>query len=186
MPDGTVFERYATREFEPALSLRLRPQFDVQERSDMLSIEHPGDRARLTFTSPVHVFDPSNPERIVPAPDNAAEWGSWFQKHPNLDTISKPDPISVGGKSGVRIDVTSTPENSSRDYCSGMLCVRLFPFEDGIVVSHGGTKDRFVIIDDVEGKTVVIHVSAPSGEFDTFVYLLEAWEVLDSVEWNGR
>ena len=188
MPDGTVFERYATREFEPALSLRLRSKFDVQERPDMLFIEDPGDRAGLTFTSPVHVFDPSNPSELkeVAAPDNADGWASWFQKHPNLDTISKPDLMSVGGKSGVRIDVTSTPENSSRDYCGRMLCVPLFPFEDGIVVSHGGSKDRFVIVDDVEGKTVVIHVSAPSGEFDKFISFLEAWEVLDSVEWNGR
>jgi uncharacterized protein YjbI with pentapeptide repeats len=192
MPDGTVLsERYATREFEPALSLKLGhgwqlEESGVQERPDMLFIggpRGPEERASLKFISPVHVFDPSNPSepKEVPAPDNADGWASWFQKHPNLDT-SEPVPMSVGGKSGVRIDVTSTPENSSAVYCGRVPCVYLFPAGGSGIVSYVRTKDRFVIV-DVEGKTVVIHVSAPAGKFDEF--LTKARKVLDTVEWKA-
>jgi hypothetical protein len=197
MPDGTVLsERYATREFEPALSLKLGhgwqlEESGVQETPDILFIggpRGPEERASLKFTSPVHVFDPSSPgeQKEVPAPDNADGWASWFQKHPNLDTTSKPVPMSVGGKSGVRIDVTTpvtTPENSSAVYCRGVPCVLLFSAGGAHIVSYGGTKDRFVIVDDVEDKTVVIHISAPAGKFDEF--LPKAQEVLDTVEWKG-
>jgi hypothetical protein len=197
MPDGTVLsERYATREFEPALSLKLGhgwqlEESGVQETPDILFIggpRGPEERASLKFTSPVHVFDPSSPgeQKEVPAPDNADGWASWFQKHPNLDTTSKPVPMSVGGKSGVRIDVTTpvtTPENSSAVYCRGVPCVLLFSAGGAHIVSYGGTKDRFVIVDDVEDKMVVIHISAPAGKFDEF--LPKAQEVLDTVEWKG-
>jgi uncharacterized protein YjbI with pentapeptide repeats len=196
MPDGTVLsERYATREFEPALSLELGhgwqlEESGVQETPDILFIGGPRgseQRASLKFTSPVRVFDPSTPgeQKEVPAPDNADGWVSWFQKHPNL-YASEQGPMSVGGKSGVRIDVTTpvtTPENSSAVYCRGVPCVLLFSAGGAYIVSYGGTKDRFVIVDDVEGKTVVIHISAPAGKFDEF--LPKAQKVLESVEWNG-
>jgi hypothetical protein len=123
----------------------------------------------------------SGEQKEVPAPDNADGWASWFQNHPNLDTTSKPVPMSVGGKPGVRIDVTTpvtTPEN-----CRGVPCVLLFSAGGAYIVSYGGTKDRFVIVDDVEGKTVVIHISAPAGKFDEF--LPKAQKVLDAVEWKG-
>jgi uncharacterized protein YjbI with pentapeptide repeats len=187
MPNGT----FLSGAFEPALAIslsdgwQLGEEFGVQEMPDMLFIGDPGERASLKFTSPVHVFDPSNPSepKEVAAPDNADGWASWFQKHPNLDTISKPYPMSVGGKSGVRIDVTSTPENSSAVYCGGVPCVYLFPAGGSNIVSYVGTKDRFVIVDDVEGKTVVIHISVPAGKFDEF--LPKAQKVLESVEWIG-
>jgi hypothetical protein len=124
MPDGTVRpERYVTREFEPALSFTIRDEewkFKPPETPNLISFAEPEERLiALNFISPVNrVYDPSNPSKRekVPAPDNAAEWASWFQKHPNLDTISKPDPMKVGGKSGMGIDVTYTREDSSAAY----------------------------------------------------------------------
>src|SRR5215208_452483 len=63
----------------------------------------------LYLTNPSHVFDPSNPSepKEVPEPENAEEWLSWFQKHPNLD-ISEPVSVRVGDLSGKQIDVTAS------------------------------------------------------------------------------
>ena len=187
MPDGTVFERYVTTEFELALSFSLGDEWRLnsQETPDLISLAGPErERGGLNFTSPVHVFDPSNPSKRIegPAPDNADGWASWFQKHPNLDT-TKPVPMSVGGASGVRIDLTSTPDDSSDVSCGGVPCVHLFPAGGSSIVSYGATKDRFIIVDVSEGETVIIQVSAPTGTFDEF--LPKAQKVLDSVEWKG-
>jgi uncharacterized protein YjbI with pentapeptide repeats len=131
--------------------------------------QEPEDAGVLIFTNPLQVFDPSNlsEPKKVPGPENAEEWVSWFQRHPNLD-ISKPVPASVGDESGERIDVT----------CGEVPCARLYPG----IVSSLHWKDRFVIV-DVEGETVVIDVSAPAGKFDEF--LPKAQKVLKSVEWKG-
>jgi hypothetical protein len=108
---------------------------------------------QLIFTNPRHVFDPSNlsEPKELPEPENAAEWISWFQSHPNLDT-SKPVPVSVGSASGKRIDVTyaSTPENYPRDVCGEQPCVPLLykgSTSESTIASYDGWKDRFVIVD---------------------------------------
>ena len=145
----------------------------------------------LLFTNPQYydyVFDSSNlsEAKEVPAPENAKEWLSWFQRHPNLET-SKPVPVSVGGASRMQIGVTasSTPENIARQVCGKKPCVPLYQTSGGpIFASPPGTgKDRYVIV-DVGGKTVIINVFAPQGKFDTFSP--KAQKVLDSVEWKGR
>jgi hypothetical protein len=108
---------------------------------------------------------------------------TWFQSHPNLDT-SKPVSMSVGGASGVRIDVTTavSPENYPRDFCSD-LCVPLYPVgHHYIAVSSEGWKEGFVIV-DVGGETVLIHVSAPTDKFDAFFPKVK--KVLDTVVWKG-
>jgi uncharacterized protein YjbI with pentapeptide repeats len=189
MPDGTVFsDRYATSEFEPALSFSLSEEWQsaaAQERPDRISISGP-ELGELIFTNPRHVFDPSAPSepKELPAPENASEWVSWFQKHPNLDT-SKPVPVRVGGASGMRIDVTvtSTPENYPKNFCGGQPCVPLYALsgENGII-GYEGYKDRFVIV-DVGNETVLIDAAAPTDNFDEF--LPKAQKVLDSVEWKG-
>jgi uncharacterized protein YjbI with pentapeptide repeats/membrane protein implicated in regulation of membrane protease activity len=189
MPDGTVFsDRYATSEFEPALSFSLSEEWQsaaAQERPDRISISGP-ELGELIFTNPRHVFDPSAPSepKELPAPENATEWVSWFQKHPNLDT-SKPVPVRVGGASGMRIDVTvtSTPENYPKNFCGGQPCVPLYALsgENGII-GYEGYKDRFVIV-DVGNETVLIDAAAPTDNFDEF--LPKAQKVLDSVEWKG-
>jgi hypothetical protein len=141
---------------------------------------------QLFFTNPSDIFDPSNlsEPKELPAPENAEEWVSWLQSHPYLDT-SKPVPASVGGVSGMRIDVTasSTPENYPRYNCGEQPCVPLYPLirYSGIVSIEGWT-DRFVIV-DVEGETVVIDVAAPAGQFDEFAPKAE--KLLEVVEWIG-
>jgi hypothetical protein len=184
MPDGTV----SSDEFDPALSFSLSEEWQIAEVTppDLISIHGP-ERGKLFFTSPSHVFDPSSPSEPtkVSAPETAKEWLSWFQRHPNLDT-SKPVPVSVGGESGMQIDVTasSTPENYPRDICGRKPCVPLYPTSGGPIVARpsGTGKDRYVIV-DVGGQTVIINVFAPQGKFDTFSP--KAQDVLDSVEWKG-
>jgi uncharacterized protein YjbI with pentapeptide repeats len=188
MPDGTVLERYVTTEFEPALSFSLGDEWRLnsQETPDLISLAGPErERGGLNFINPpLHVFDLSNPSepKEVPAPENADEWVSWFQKHPNLDT-SKPVPMSVGGKSAVRLDATFTSKTDSGTVGPGGPYASLFRSSGGWIVSRGATKDRFIIVDVSEGETVIIQVSAPTGTFDEF--LPHAQKVLDSVEWKG-
>jgi hypothetical protein len=190
MPDGTInAERYATREFEPALSFSVSDAWrrGYLETSDALLIDGP-EGGGLIFTNPRHVYDPSNPSepKEGPAPKNTEEWVSWFQSHPNLDT-SEPVPMSVGGASGKRIDVTysSAPEDYPRDACGGDPC---FPLYKGVtrkstIVSYeGGWPDRFIIV-DVGGETVIIDVTAPTDKFEEFAPI--AQKVLETVEWEN-
>jgi WD40 repeat protein len=180
---------YVTVDFEPAFSFEIGVDWEYMapETTNKLWIGTEPEGVQLTeggqliFTNPRHVFDPSNLSELkeLPEPENADEWVSWLQRHPNLDT-SKPVPVSVGGASGKRIDVTyaSTPENYPRDYCGEQPCVPLFSH----MVSYGEWTDRFVIVDAGE-ETVVIDAAAPEDKFDEF--LPKAQKVLDSVEWKG-
>jgi hypothetical protein len=177
-----------TDEFEPAFRFEVGQdwEFGAPETTDQVFIwTGPKGDQQLLFTNPSHVYDPSNPSEAkeLPAPDNAEEWVSWFQRHPNLDT-SKPVPVSVGGASGMRIDVTvsSTPENYPRDFCGEEPCVPLYPTSESWLGSFEGFKDRFIIV-DVGGETVLIDVAAPAEKFAAFSP--KAQEVLDSVEWQG-
>jgi uncharacterized protein YjbI with pentapeptide repeats len=185
MPDGSV----SSVEFEPALSLSLSEEWEINEVPNLIYLY--GKGGYLIFAKPHHVFDPSNPseQKEVPAPENVDEWVSWFQSHPNLET-SKPVPASVGGASGMRIAValTSTPENDPQEVCQGTPCVPLyplnhrFPSENMTIDSEDYTKYRFNIV-DVGGETVVIPATAKTDKFDEF--LPKAQKVLDSVEWKS-
>lgn len=190
MPDGQLYPgEHATDEFEPAFRFEVGEGWGrtslVPETSSTMSITTEAEGGQLTFGRPQHVFHPSNPSEPeeVPAPDNPDEWVSWFESHPNLDA-SKPVPASVGGVSGVRIDVTarSAPDNYSQEYCVDRPCVPLFPLGDLGMVSLVNLKDRFVIV-EVDGETVVVNVFAPADKFDAF--LPKAQKVLDTVEWEG-
>jgi uncharacterized protein YjbI with pentapeptide repeats len=183
-------QTYVTDEFEPAFSFTVGEGWVLlaPEMADFLLMgRNDVGGGALAFTSPLQVFDPSHlsEPREVPAPDNADEWASWFQKHPNLET-SNPVPVSLGGASGERIDVTAAPtlEQVPRGICPPELpCVPLYPTSSDPVFTSGQGRDRFVIV-DVEGETVVIDVGvSPASKFDGF--LPYAQKVLDTVEWEG-
>jgi hypothetical protein len=142
----------------------------------------------LLFTSPLHVFDPSNlsERKEVPAPETVHEWVSWFQSHPTLETTN-PVPVRVGGASGMRIDVTCVPLPRDASFRQEPLpCSSPFPTnEEGFVVYTLGAerKDRYIIV-DVRGETVLINVATQTQErkFDEFLPI--AQKVLDTVKWQ--
>jgi hypothetical protein len=175
---------YVIAALEPTVRLKVGKGWVAEKQHTLpMLIENPrSDAGQLIFTSPRYVFHPStlSEPKEAPAPDNADEWVSWFQRHPNLET-SKPAPVSVGGAFGMRIDVTpvSKLENYPQDFCDEKPCsVPLY----SAIRSAVDWKDRFVIV-DVESETVIIDVSAPAGKFDEF--LPEAQKVLDTVKWEG-
>jgi hypothetical protein len=197
MPDGqrhkSVTTEFVTTEFEPAFSISLSEEWEIgagQERSDSISISDP-DQGELFFTRPSYVFDPpssSSESTKVSAPENAKEWLSWFQRHPNLET-SKPVPVNVGGVSGMQIDVStsSTLGDYPRKIFCPEPCVPLYPSPpqepDLCPAFWWGVKDRFVIV-DVGGQTVIINVFAWSGNIDAFAP--KAQKVLHAVEWKSE
>jgi WD40 repeat protein len=165
--------------FDPAFRFEVGKGWEVFEATDFVDMETEPKGSRLSFTNPLYyVFDPTNPseKKQVTEPENAREWLSWFQRHPKLDT-SKPDPVSVGGASGMQIDVTasSTLEDSVPLYTSTWDTIVARP-------SDAGWKERYVIV-DVGGETVIINIAARAGKFDAFSPKVQ--EILDSVEWKG-
>jgi uncharacterized protein YjbI with pentapeptide repeats len=187
MPDGTFKAgQYVThRAFEPTLSFNVSEDWRIpgvgSVTANQLIFEGPGG-GQLVFINTLYVFDPDNPSerKTVPGPENADEWVSWFQRHPGLET-EDPVPVSLGGASGVRIDVkpSTALENYPQDLCGEEQppCVPLFLTN----ASAEGWKDRYVIV-DVNGVTLLIDVAAPADEFE--VFLPEAQKVLDTVEWQ--
>jgi hypothetical protein len=189
LPAGFDTSHYVTDEFEPAFRFKVGVDWQLMapETTNELFIGIGTEGGQLIFTNPRHVLDPSNlsEPKELPAPENTAEWVSWFQRHPNLDA-SKPVSVSVGNASGKQIDVTATftPENYPRVLCGEQPCVPLYKgsTSESTIVSHEGYKERFVVV-DVGGETVVINVAAPAEKFGSF--LPNAQKVLDTVEWRG-
>jgi hypothetical protein len=174
-------KQYTTDDFKPAFSFEVGEGWTTAgaELPDILDITHGG--SSLGFLNPKENFDPSKPGELatVPVPEDMV---AWFQAHPGF-RAEQPEPVQVGGVSGVQFDtlVTEAPE----DYppvCGGP-CVNLFPLSDG-----GGwafseaEKNRVIILDDVEGETVVITFGGPAVDFEEF--LPKAQKVLDTVKWE--
>jgi hypothetical protein len=63
-------------------------------------------------------------------------------------------------------------------------CIPLFRLGGGSVshITEKG-KDRFIILEDVQGEAVIIIVSAPVDTFEEF--LSKAQKALDPVAWGG-
>jgi hypothetical protein len=196
MPNGLKYEvwlkgkDYVTDEFEPAFRLEFGEEgwaWKVsRQTADEVHMRYvPEFWGKIVFARRLHVFDPSNlsERKEVPAPETANEWVSWFQSHPNLET-SNPVPESVGGVSGMRIDVTCVPLPQDASFGQELPCSPPFPIREGSILTPGGeVKDRYIIV-DVRGETVLIDVAAETeGKFDEF--LPKAQKVLDNVEWKG-
>ena len=157
----------------------------------------------LEFLVVPKVYEVVNPYEAdaLPAPDSMV---SWLQKNPYLDA-GKPEPVTVGGAEGKQFAVVATrmpQEYSSGGYHSFNTyderhcctsydepCLPLFQISPGYGEQSTyelckGYKVRFIVLDDVDHKTVTISVLAPTAEFG------ENWpkaqQVLDTVEWRGR
>ena len=181
--------RYVTDEFEPALSFEVSKGWeltdDLQQKPFFsLSREYEGGNhfVEISFLNPPSmVSDPSNPNKLVPAPK---DWVSWFQEHPHLKT-SEPQPTSVGGVQGRRFDtmISSLPDDYYSEDCLGMG-VPLWPLPHGHhwCTDEGGFTDRYIVLEGIQNETVIIDVWSNIEAFEKV--FLEAKEVLDTVEWE--
>jgi hypothetical protein len=178
---------YVADGFHPALSFEVGKGWEVAELQQKPYLEilreyKGGDYfVAISFNNPPpRVSDPSNPNKLVPAPK---DWVSWFQEHPHLET-SEPRPTSVGGVRGRRFDtkVPPLPEDYYSEDCLGMG-VPLWPLLHG---HHWCTEeegfDRTIVLDGVEDETVIIDVWSNTEASERV--LSEAKEVLDTVEWE--
>jgi uncharacterized protein YjbI with pentapeptide repeats len=186
LPNGELWPgKYVSHEFQPDLSFIVGHGWTqtLEEETNQIFIAAEQEPTHeILFTSPHEVFAVRNPaEGIeVPAPENADEWASWFQNHPALNT-SKPEQVTIGGLSGVRLDV-SPPKRAPKplDICEGP-CVPLYPTSGTAIASYEKEKDRFFVV-DVGAEIVIIDIAAPTDEFDEF--RKQAWKVLKTVEWQ--
>jgi hypothetical protein len=136
-----------------------------------------------------------------PAPEDMV---SWLQKNSYLE-VGKPEQVTVGGVKGRRLDVVASrmpQEYSSGGYhsvntyderhCCNSYdepCLPLFQISPGYGEQSTyelcqDYKVRFIVLDDVDGKTVTISVLAPAVEFGGT--WLKAQKMLDTVQWRGR
>ena len=181
--------RYVTDEFEPALTFEVGNGWELTDGLQQkpffeLSREYQGgDRfVVISFNNPPsRVSDPTNPDKLVPAPK---DWVSWFQGHPHLE-VSEPRPTSVGGVRGRRFDtkVSALPEDYHSEDCLGMG-VPLWPLPQGHHwCGDEGRPSRTIVLDGIEDETVIIDVYTGTEIFEKGVS--QAQKVLDTVEWEG-
>jgi hypothetical protein len=199
MPEEGILApgRYSTgEEFEPSFSFELGEGWRALSTSGPYSLElgyiTPGtdvaEGKALRFLNVREVYEPGEEEGEVsfeskPTPEDPV---AWFQRHPYL-TTDEPEPVDIGGAAGQRLEAeVNVPEGYRSDHGSGcaLPCVPLFRL-GGDSVTHitEKGKDRFAFLEDIQGETVVIIVSAPVVEFDEF--LPKAQNVLDTVEWES-
>lgn len=172
--------RYATRVFEPAMSFSVGGGWMAAgpETRDAVPLMEENGPTIVGFLNVREVFDPRSPNERVQAPDDML---TWLQEHPLLDA-EEPSRASVGGVDGQQFDaITSEPVEA--EVCSEP-CAPLFAFGGGNDFWLGESeKYRFIVLDDVEGETVVIFFGGPAVEFEES--LPKAQEVLETVEWEG-
>jgi hypothetical protein len=191
--------RYVTEVFEPALSFAidkgvgwwlLFPEaFDNFELTTAKPSRH--YYSELGFFRVHEVYTPNGQAFILPgsndrtasAPDDMV---TWLRNHPLLDT-SKPVPLTVGGKEAVRLDVSvSTALEAYSPACGSDPCVYLLGIADkseynGLAL-WANDKNRLIVLEDVEGESVVIAIVIPT-QFEGF--LPKAQKVLDTVKWEN-
>lgn len=189
--------RYSTGErFEPSFSFELGEGWRALPASGPYSLKlgyvTPGtdvaEGKALRFLNVRKVYEPRERESEVsfdskPAPEDLV---AWFRRHPYLST-DEPEPLDIGGADGKRFEAeVNVPEGYRDEHGGGCAvpCVPLFR-QGGDSVTHitEQGKDRFAVLGDVQGETVVTIVSAPVVKFDEF--LPKAQKVLDSVEWES-
>jgi hypothetical protein len=176
--------RYVTEEYKPAMSFTLgkgwsRGGAELSDIWDLQDIEN--DAFWVLFSSVEKVYDPKGPDRvkIAPAPEDMV---AWLQENPHLKT-EEPKPTSIGGKKGVQFDAIVTPPVES-PLCKGCVDLPLFHYSNGErSYVENGEKVRFIVVEDVKGKTVTIFIESSPQGFEEFT--AKAQKVLDSVKWGG-
>ncbi len=189
--------RYATKEFDPALSFSLQEgdgwRLSFPDTSESFELTTASSIAEaysgLGFHRAERVFAPNSQDlitltsddRTTPAPKDMV---TWLRNHQSLDT-SRPVPVTVGSEEGVRLDASVSPALADHSAeCGPDPCVFFLQFADqsGWPL-YAGDKNRLIVLENVGGETVIITIiGAPAEKFDGF--LPKAQEVLDTVEWE--
>jgi hypothetical protein len=176
---------YSSEEFEPSLSFRVGEGWSTTssppETSDELALSWEASGG-LVFTKIREVYEPTTgTPNVVDAPEDPV---LWFERHRYLQT-DESRPATVGGADGVRLDVAveDLPEDH-RGGC-GPDCVATFRTTGGsaLGIPEGGLQ-RVIVLEDVEGETVIVVFGTRATRFDEFAP--EAQKVLDTVEWTGE
>jgi hypothetical protein len=179
---------YRTEEFEPAFSFEVGEGWSnaQPEAYDLLLIARADEGGPLGFTNlkGAQFFKPTRTGTTY-LTDVPKDVVGWFQEHPYLQTQGT-DPVEVGGIEGVRLDlvVGDLPEGHHSEWC-GSGCVNLIRFGSGSppLILWQEDKARLIVLEDVEGETVVTGFAMPASEFDE--HAPEARKVLDTVQWRG-
>ena len=173
--------QYTSEAFKPTLSFEVGNGWTaaLPETRDALVIGQSDEPLTIGFLNLGRVFDPSDTDRTVTAPEDMA---AWLQEHPLLDT-EEPGRVSVGGVSGLQFDAIASEPTDDAPYCPEP-CVPLFGISgvDSFWLGES-EKYRFIVLEDVKGQTVTILFGSPAVDFEEF--LPEAQKVLDTVEWEG-
>lgn len=111
---------------------------------------------------------------------------TWLQQNPYLDA-GEPEPATVGGKRGVRFD--AAPSRVPEEYITCVepeSCLPLFQTSNPDVFYELMRTDkvRFLVFDDVGGKTVTIAIKAQADKFDEFSS--NAQKLGETVKWRGK
>jgi hypothetical protein len=175
--------RYHTTEFEPALSFEVGEGWTVHvpEEPTVFTVTQRSFN-ELTFVSPEKVFDQKDPNELVPAPQDLANWIAWFRQHPYLDTSPKLESATIGGVEGEQLETTvSAPSDYGSEPCGSH--VPIYPVRSGTDECFLRQERVRLIVLEVEGKAVLVIISAHQGEL-LEEFLPQAQEVLDTVEWQ--
>ena len=120
--------------------------------------------------------------KAEPAPEDMVEW---LQRHPRLE-VDEPEDVTVGGVKGEQLDVVASRVPQEYYSCRQPPCLPLLQSAvdpELYLVLVENQKARFLVLEDVDGKRVVVLLTAEAVKFDEF--LPEAQEVLDTVKWEG-
>lgn len=118
-----------------------------------------------------------------PTPENMV---AWLRQNPYLDA-EEPEPATVGGKRGVRFD--AIPSRVPEEYITCVEpepCLPLFQTlnPDLSYELVRTDKVRFLVFDDVRGKTVTVAIKAPADRFEQFSS--EAQRLIETVKWRDK
>ena len=180
---------YHTEDFEPAFSFEVGEGWstDLPEAYDLLLITRTDEGGPLGFANvrEALVYKPTRTGSNTYMTDVPKDMVGWFRGHPYLETQGT-DQVEVGGIEGVRLDlvVGDLPEGHHSEWC-GSGCVNILRFNSGgpPLTLRQDDKARLIVLEDVEGETVVTGFAMPASEFDD--HAPEARKVLDTVDWRG-
>jgi hypothetical protein len=175
---------YVTEEYKPAMSFSLSKGWsrggpELRDIWDLRDIEN--DAFWVLFSTAKKVYDPKGPDRvkIAPAP---VDMVAWLRANPHLKA-EEPKPTSVGGEKGVQFDAIVTPPVET-PLCLGCVDLPLFHYSSGErSYVENGEKIRFIVLEDVKGKTVTITVETTPQAFEEF--MPKAQRVIETVDWTG-